>query len=89
MGIVHNLVPKQMRRIFEAVQANDIKTAAEINKSLLHLYTMMEGEPYPGPVKAGLEILGLKVGNPRLPIVPASDEMRAKLTAAFKALGLI
>jgi 4-hydroxy-tetrahydrodipicolinate synthase len=89
MGIVHNLVPGMMREIYDAFTSNDVKKAAAINARLLHLYSMMEDEPYPGPVKAGLELLGFSVGVPRRPVVPASDEMRSRLKAEFVKLGLL
>ncbi len=89
MGIVHNLVPREMVQIYDAMQANDLKTAMEINKRLASLYTLMEEEPYPGPVKAALELMGLSGGKPRKPIVPPSEGMKEKLKEGLKAAGLI
>ena len=89
MGIIHNLAPKQMRAIWDAMQANDVKTARAINKTLMPLYDMMEEEPFPGPVKAGLELLGLPGGVPRKPIVAPSTELKARLKAAMIEAGLL
>mgnify|MGYP000891945918 CR=1 FL=1 len=89
MGIVHNLVPKQMVEIYDAMQANDVKKAMEINKRLVPLYNLMEEEPYPGPVKAALEIMGLPGGKPRKPIVPATEGMKQRLKEGLKAAGII
>ena len=42
----------------------------------------------PIPVKAALELLGLRVGAPRLPLVAATDEQCAVLRSALAASGL-
>lgn len=89
MGIIHNLVPERMRKIYDSMQANDVKAASEINRELLELYSMMEDEPYPGPIKAALSMLGLPGGIPRKPIVPPSDEMKKRLEISLKKLDLI
>lgn len=89
MGIVHNLVPKQMVDIYNAMQANDVFKAREINNSLAALYNLMEEEPYPGPIKAALEIMGIHAGNPRKPIVPASTDMKRRLESEMKKIGII
>lgn len=89
MGIVHNLVPKEMVQIYDAIKANDLNTAMAINKKLAPLYTLMEEEPYPGPVKAALELMGLPGGKPRKPIVPPTEGMKQKLKEGLKAAGII
>lgn len=89
MGIIHNLVPDLMMDIYNAAKANDFVKAREINAKLTNLYTLMEEEPYPGPIKAALGLLGLPGGVPRKPIVPPSNEMVEKLRAELKALGRI
>jgi 4-hydroxy-tetrahydrodipicolinate synthase len=89
MGIVHNLVPEMMMEIYNSFQANDVVRAREINYKLLSIYSLMEEEPYPGPVKAALEMLGLPGGIPRRPIVPPSEGMKAKLREELKKLGLL
>lgn len=89
MGIVHNLVPKEMVQIYDAMQANDVKKAMEINKRLTPLYTLMEEEPYPGPVKAALEMIGLPGGKPRKPVVAPSEGMKQRLKEGLKSAGII
>jgi len=89
MGIVHNLVPKEMVEIYNSIKENNLAKAIEINKRLAPLYSLMEDEPYPGPVKAALELIGLPGGKPRKPIVPPSEGMKEKLKAGLKDLGII
>jgi 4-hydroxy-tetrahydrodipicolinate synthase len=42
----------------------------------------------PIPLKAALELIGLRVGAPRLPLVEATDEQCAVLRSALEARGL-
>jgi len=89
MGILFNLVPGEMVSLYNAMMENDLNYAREINARLMPLYELMEEEPYPGPIKAALEMVGYKVGNPRKPIVPASDDMKAKLKVAMINAGIV
>ena len=83
MGIVFNLVPGEIGALYDAMIMNDLAKAREINGRIMPLYSLMEEEPYPGPIKAALELIGIPMGIPRKPIVPASDEMKAKLRDAM------
>ncbi len=89
VGIIDGICPEQMMAIYNAVQANDIKTAMEMNDKMRDFYTLMEAEPVPAPVKAAFNIMGIECGEPRRPLLPASKELEAKLEAELKKLGII
>ncbi len=89
MGIIESLVPKQMIDIYNAMQANDVDRAREINNSVAVLYNMMEEEPCPAPLKAAFEIMGIAVGKPRKPLTPASEDMKKRLHTELKKIGII
>ncbi|WP_040982616.1 4-hydroxy-tetrahydrodipicolinate synthase [Oceanobacillus jeddahense] len=87
-GIIHNLVPKEIVEMYELfTKEKDIDGALAINQRLLPLYDYVEAEPVPGPVKAGLDIIGLEGGTVRKPLVPASDELKEKMSKTLKELG--
>ena len=87
-SILFNLLPKEMRKMYDlAVVENDFKAAAELNAKLAPFYDLMEAEPYPGPVKAGLDCLGLPGGMVRKPLVQPSDEMRRTMAGLLADLG--
>ncbi len=87
-GIVHNLVPKEIVQMYKLfTEDKDIEGAIKINQKLLPLYDYVEAEPVPGPVKAGLDILGIKGGHVREPLVPASEELKQKMRQALSELG--
>jgi 4-hydroxy-tetrahydrodipicolinate synthase len=88
-GILINLLPKEMVEIYNLIESNDAKAAAELNSKLMAIYNMMEveGNPYPGPVKAGLEMIGLIDGKLRKPLTQPTDELKEKMKAELIKLG--
>lgn len=87
-SILFNLLPKEMRQLFDlCVEQNDFAAAAALNAKLAPFYDLMEAEPYPGPVKAGLDCIGLPGGRVRDPLTQPSDELRAKMRELLKGIG--
>ena len=70
-----------------AVVKNDFEAARAINDKCAPFYDMMEAEPYPGPVKAGLECLGIPAGPVRKPLTQPSAETKATMAELLKGLG--
>ncbi|MDL2254462.1 dihydrodipicolinate synthase family protein, partial [Ruminococcaceae bacterium OttesenSCG-928-I18] len=89
MGVVHNVVPKEMEKIYAAMKNNDVKEACKLNARLQELVMLLEAEPYPGPLKVAFDLMGLPGGVPRKPIAPPSDKMRADMKACLTKLGVI
>ena len=88
IGIISALIPREIVRIYDlVVNENNVQAACELNKKLINFYNYTEDEPNPAPAKAALNLLGFDFGVPRLPILPASDEMVEKLRGELKALG--
>lgn len=87
-GIIQNLIPKEIVKLYDLfIKENDIQGAIALNQKLLPLYDYVEAEPSPGPVKAGLDIIGLKGGTVRSPLVPASEELKQKMKVTLSELG--
>jgi 4-hydroxy-tetrahydrodipicolinate synthase len=86
--VAAHLAGREMREIFDAVQAGDVDRAREIDGGLRAIYEIC-GKTNPIPVKAGLELLGVCSARARLPIVEADDEQRAEVKRALEAHGLL
>lgn len=87
-SIIFNLLPREMKEIYNAaVVENDFKKAMELNAKYTAFYDMMEEEPYPGPVKAVLDAIGLPWGIVRKPLVQPTPKMREKMKAELKKIG--
>ena len=66
---------------------NNIAEAKALNEKLAPIFDLMEEEPYPGPVKAGLDAIGLPGGIVRKPLVQPTENMRHKMKEELKKLG--
>ncbi|WP_341301502.1 4-hydroxy-tetrahydrodipicolinate synthase [Lysinibacillus sp. FSL H8-0500] len=86
-GIVHNLIPHEIVKLYNLFKENKIAEAIALNKKLAPLYDYVEQEPSPGPVKAGLEVLGYESVYVRKPLVPTTDELKAKIEGILQELG--
>ena len=86
-GIVHNLTPKEMVAMYDAFMEGDLKTAYEINAKLTSLYDYMELEPFPGPVKAALNVMGYNAGVLRKPLTQTTKELTEKVMGELNKLG--
>ncbi|GAB1476203.1 4-hydroxy-tetrahydrodipicolinate synthase [Bacillota bacterium] len=88
-GILINLLPKEIVKMYELMMNNDVVAARELNRKLTGFYDLMEvdGNPYPGPVKAGLDMIGIKGGRVRKPLTQPTDELKAKMKAELIKLG--
>jgi 4-hydroxy-tetrahydrodipicolinate synthase len=86
--VASHLVGREMREIYDAVQAGDLDRAREIDADLRPIYEVL-GKTNPIPVKAGLELLGICSARARLPIVEADEEQRAEVRRALEAHGLL
>ena len=76
--VASHLAGREMREIYDAMQAGDITRAREIDAGLRPIYEIC-GKTNPIPVKAGLELLGVCSARARLPIVEADEEQRAEV----------
>lgn len=71
------------------VARNQIAQARQAHHRLMPLVRALFFETNPIPVKAALGMLGFEVGDPRLPLLPASQACREALRAELAALGLL
>lgn len=86
-AILMNALPKEYVKLYQLTKENRWAEAADFNMSMADLYTAMEAEPYPAPVKAAMELIGIPGGCVRKPLVNASDELIAKMKKALVELG--
>jgi 4-hydroxy-tetrahydrodipicolinate synthase len=79
IGVVTHLVGRQVRRMMELVLENNVKEAAEIHRHLVPLVKALFIQPNPGPVKYALNHIGMRVGPPRLPLLPPDEKIGAQI----------
>ncbi|TSD96086.1 4-hydroxy-tetrahydrodipicolinate synthase [Skermania sp. ID1734] len=88
VSVIGHLVPGHLRELHEAFNRGDVVRAREINLSLTRLTRTVSWIGGAPASKAGLRVLGIDVGEPRLPIVAATKEQSDELAAALAELGV-
>ncbi len=89
ISVASHWVGRQMGEMIAAFRKGDVTTAMRINASLIPSYDFEGGDesPNPIPTKAMLRVLGLPVGQCRMPLGPAPDWVEAKAREILKGLG--
>ena len=80
VSVISHLAGVQVAAMVKAAADGDYQRALELHQALLPLGFACFLESNPAPVKAALNSLWAPVGDPRLPLLPASD----KTVAAIK-----
>ncbi len=81
VSVVAHLVGRQLREMISACVAGSNERAAEIHRRLMPLVDAMFIESNPIPAKFALNELGFPAGEPRLPLVPASEAAAERIRA--------
>jgi len=87
VSAVSNVVPDLVSKILALFEKGDIKKAQEIQNKLSVLKKSFDGAAYPAPILAGLTLLGIKAGKPRLPVLPMKEEQTEKIRQALISIG--
>lgn len=84
-----HILPGEWVRMVDLCKANKLDEARALHYQLLPLAKALFVEPNPVPLKYALNTLGIEVGQPRLPLLPATDKCQAAVRAALQGLGLL
>lgn len=90
-SVIGHVVADRLRLMLDAYESGDVKGALAHNRGLVAVNRAM-GRTGPGLglafVKTALRLRGLDVGDPRLPIMPATDEQTAAIAADLAVSGV-
>ena len=89
VSVIGHLVADRLREMQLAFEKGDVVAAREINTSVSPLVGAMSRLGGVTMVKASLRLLGLDVGDPRLPQVPADAAQIDELAKDLAAAGLL
>ncbi|UZE07255.1 dihydrodipicolinate synthase family protein [Pseudomonas corrugata] len=81
-----NLIPQLNLDLYDAVLANDLSRARALFYRQLPLLDFILKGGLPATIKAGLCSLGLKVGDPRLPVFPLDEARISQLQTMLNQL---
>ncbi|MBF6217767.1 4-hydroxy-tetrahydrodipicolinate synthase [Nocardia gipuzkoensis] len=89
ISVIGHLAPERLRALLEAYTAGEVVRAREINTTLLPLHAAMARLGGVAMSKGGLRLLGIEVGEPRLPQLMPSGEQLELLAADLRAVGVL
>jgi 4-hydroxy-tetrahydrodipicolinate synthase len=90
VSVCSHVIGPQLKQIFAAWGDGKVEEARRIYLELLPLMTTIMGvTASPIPVKAAVGMLGLEVGDPRLPLVPPTGAETDAIREALKGAGLL
>jgi len=89
VSVLANIIPAPVAEMTRHALAGDFKAAAEIQLKYLDLIEKLFIEVNPIPVKAALNLMGMDVGSPRMPLCDITPEGEEKLRKSMQAVNLI
>ncbi len=89
VSVAAHMVGRQIAAMIEAIRAGDDERAAAIEDALMPIFDALFLEPNPMPVKEAMNRFWEPVGEPRLPLVRASEETMAAVEAAMASAAAV
>jgi 4-hydroxy-tetrahydrodipicolinate synthase len=89
ISVASHLVGREMKKMIEKVKNGELEEARKIHLRLLPLFKKLFLTTNPIMIKKAMQLVGFKVGAPRLPLVEASEKETEVLKETLRSLGLI
>jgi len=89
ISVASNVAPRIMSEFIHAALDGNLQRARELHYQLYPLFKILFIETNPAPAKAALDMMGLAAGNPRLPLVPVTENSREKIRNVLEELKLL
>ncbi len=89
ISVLANCLPKETHDMVHNYLKGDTKKATEAQLKYLDFANSLFIEVNPIPVKAALNLMGMKVGGYRLPLCEMDEKNHEKLASEMKKLGII
>jgi len=89
ISVFANIAPDVVAKMTKHCLDGDFKSGSEILLKYFDLISALFIEVNPMPVKAALNLMGMDVGEPRMPLCDLAPGNLEKLKAALSAVGLI
>lgn len=89
ISVASNVAPKEMSDLYRLFQGGESAKAALLQKKLNPLFVTLFVEPNPQPAKAALALMGEMKDVLRLPLQPATEKTRTRLSEIVASLGFL
>ena len=89
ISVMANIIPRDTHDMVAQFMAGDIAGSRKLQLGVLDLVRALFIEASPSPVKEAMNMMGMQVGECRLPLVPMEPHNRTLLYNTLKTYGLI
>jgi 4-hydroxy-tetrahydrodipicolinate synthase len=89
ISVASHIVGPRIADLVAAFGKGDVEGAAAINAELQPVFDVLFITSNPIPLKAALAMVGQPVGDPRLPLVPATEQERAEIHEVLHKFGVV
>ncbi|RYG72549.1 4-hydroxy-tetrahydrodipicolinate synthase [Lentibacillus lipolyticus] len=89
VSVSAHIIGNDMQEMVQSFQNGDVTHAAKIHQEILPVMKAMFAQPSPSPVKAALNMMGISVGDVRLPMIPLTIDEKQQLRQLLPAHKII
>lgn len=89
ISVAAHVAGEMIQKMITSFVTGKVKAAQELHLKLFPLYKVLFITTNPVPVKAAVELIGIKVGAPRLPLVRATEQEVEAIKKEMDKLGLL
>ena len=89
ISVLSNVAPKYTHELTKKFLDGDIEESTKMQLGSLKLIKALFSEVNPIPVKAALNMMGYDYGEPRLPLIPMSENKKEILKVEMENFGLL
>lgn len=89
ISVAAHIVGTRIAEMIAAHGKGDVEGATRIHQELMPLFDVLFITSNPIPLKAALTEMGLPAGEPRLPLVPATEAERSQVRAVLRRVGVL
>lgn len=88
VSVASHLVGREIQQMVRAHERGEVREALKLHLRLLPLFKVLFITTNPVPLKAALNMSGVSVGKPRLPLVEATAKEKEQIQSVLKDLAL-
>lgn len=89
ISVASNIIPKEIHDLTQYALKGDYKTAAEMQLKYLSLIKALFCDVNPIPVKEAMNLMGMEVGECRLPLLKPEESKTELIRSELKKFGLV
>jgi 4-hydroxy-tetrahydrodipicolinate synthase len=89
VSVAAHLVGDRIAQMLQLVFDGDVPSARKIHEELAPLFSVLFITSNPIPLKAGMRMVGLPAGDPRLPLLAATPDEEARIRRVLEDSGLL